>query len=908
MSTLKKSSKRGGMAYLYDLPWYVIIGPPGSGKTTALVNSGLKFPLAGPGGAAAIAGVGGTRHCDWWFTEEAVMIDTAGRYTTQDSDAEADKRSWTGFLDMMAENRPAQPINGVLVCISVEDIMTLGPAELDAHAGAIRRRLDELHNRLKISFPVYVMLTKMDLVAGFMEFFGDLTPEQREMVWGMTFKPKDRNDNMVATFPEEFDDLMMALSDQMTDRLQMEPDARARSRIFGFPTQMASLKAPINEFLVKVFEPSRYQTEAALRGVYFTSGTQEGTPIDRVLGALGRNFGAQGGVAMAFSGQGKSFFLTDLLQRVVFAESGWVSTNIGHVRRNFLLRAGAYAALFLLVAGVGGAWGYSYMRNAALEDQIDHAVDEYRELAASQINETKVADGDLHTVLQPLDKLRYMPLGYASLDDSAPVSESLGLGQHERLRAANVGAYRDALDRLFLPRLIFRLEQLLEKNIQNTAFVYEGLKVYLMLGGQARMDEDLVRTWMARDWANLYPGAGNAKGRERLMAHLDAALERPSSKVGLNGPLVQEAQRTLARMPVADRAYTLMKTRAEGQGYPEWNAATRGGPDSTLVFETRDGRALSEVAVPGFFTWAGFHDGVLAQMEPMVERARSERWVLGDVGEQSAIEAQFATIRQDIMNRYRAEFIEAWDNQLARLKIASVGGGSDLRVMSALAAPTSPLKQLLISMTKETKLTAMPEGAEAGSGADASKLSNALETKGVQKATAAGGQVGTALALTALDQQGGNAGAAPRRQLRRGHRGALQAAARVRHRCHRRRPGARRRADRPLQQPLPGAQPHAGRRRGQGAGRADHAGRDPGHEGRRGAPAGAGRQHDRGHDRGAGRHRARLVQGPAQPVAGRPGNRPVRAGRRQPIPVLPECIARGAAGRFRPAVRAERDH
>ncbi len=358
MATLRKSSQRGGSAYLYDLPWYIIIGPPGSGKTTALVNSGLKFPLAGAGGAKAIAGVGGTRHCDWWFTEEAVMIDTAGRYTTQDSDADADRRSWTGFLDMLAGNRPRQPINGVLVCVSVEDLISLPAPELDAHASAIRRRLDELHNRLKISFPVYFVLTKMDLVAGFTEFFGDLTPEQRSMVWGMTFKPKARADNMVGAFGQEFDELMLALSDQTTDRLQMEPDARARSRIFGFPTQMASLKGPLNEFLVKVFEPSRYQSETALRGVYFTSGTQEGTPIDRVLGALGRSFGAQGGLAMAFSGQGRSYFLTDLLQRVIFAESGWVSTNVAHLRRNVALRVGAYAALLLVVAGLGGCLGH----------------------------------------------------------------------------------------------------------------------------------------------------------------------------------------------------------------------------------------------------------------------------------------------------------------------------------------------------------------------------------------------------------------------------------------------------------------------------------------------------------------------------------------------------------------------
>ena len=83
LAVLKRTGKSNARA-LYDLPWYLIIGPPGAGKTTALVNSGLKFPLAADNAAMAVQGVGGTRYCDWWFTDEAVLIDTAGRYTTQD--------------------------------------------------------------------------------------------------------------------------------------------------------------------------------------------------------------------------------------------------------------------------------------------------------------------------------------------------------------------------------------------------------------------------------------------------------------------------------------------------------------------------------------------------------------------------------------------------------------------------------------------------------------------------------------------------------------------------------------------------------------------------------------------------------------------------------------------------------
>jgi type VI secretion system protein ImpL len=148
LATLAKA--RGSRGYLYEQPWYVIIGPPGAGKTTALLNAGLKFPLAAEMGQGAVAGAGGTRMCDWWFTDEAVMIDTAGRYTTQDSDANVDKAGWDAFLDLLKKNRPRQPLNGVLVAIGVPEIATAPAPERQAHARAIRRRVKELTDRLGV--------------------------------------------------------------------------------------------------------------------------------------------------------------------------------------------------------------------------------------------------------------------------------------------------------------------------------------------------------------------------------------------------------------------------------------------------------------------------------------------------------------------------------------------------------------------------------------------------------------------------------------------------------------------------------------------------------------------------------------------------------------------------------------
>jgi len=152
----------------------------------------LRFPLAAEMGQSPVAGVGGTRMCEWWFTEDAVLIDTAGRYTTQDSDAAVDRAGWEGFLDLLKRTRVRQPLNGVIVAISLTEIAAAPREERLAHARAIRRRIKEIGDRLAVRLPVYAVFTKADLLAGFTEFFDDLDREKRGQVWGATFPLNER--------------------------------------------------------------------------------------------------------------------------------------------------------------------------------------------------------------------------------------------------------------------------------------------------------------------------------------------------------------------------------------------------------------------------------------------------------------------------------------------------------------------------------------------------------------------------------------------------------------------------------------------------------------------------------------------------------------------------------------------
>ncbi|OWK20695.1 hypothetical protein AJ88_26985 [Mesorhizobium amorphae CCBAU 01583] len=230
MAELKRR-KLGGRKFLREMPWYVIVGPPATGKTTALRQSGLTFPIDL---TDDLQGVGGTRNCDWFFSENAVLIDTAGRYVQQESQPDVDAAEWLGFLDLLKKHRGRRALNGVIVALSI-DTLSEGDEAIKAHGRKIRRRLAELNDRLEIRLPVYLMLTKADLIKGFEPFFGGLSTASREQVWGTTFALDARID--AKTIEREITTLAAELERRLVPRLEDEDKLASRAEIFRFPAQ-----------------------------------------------------------------------------------------------------------------------------------------------------------------------------------------------------------------------------------------------------------------------------------------------------------------------------------------------------------------------------------------------------------------------------------------------------------------------------------------------------------------------------------------------------------------------------------------------------------------------------------------------------------------------------------------------
>ncbi len=703
---------RGTRGYLYEQPWYAIIGPPGAGKTTALLNAGLQFPLAAEMGQQPLAGVGGTRLCEWMFTDQAVLIDTAGRYTTQDSEATVDRAGWEAFLDLLRRTRTRQPLNGVLVAISVTDVAAAPREERLAHARAIRRRLKEMEERLAVRLPVYALFTKADLISGFTEFFDDLDRERRAQVWGATFPLAASEAGPVDQFAAEFAALAGRLDARLLERMQAERSPDRRALIAGFPAQVASLQAPLAEFLRETFGGSRLDPAPLLRGVYLTSGTQEGSPIDRLVGALARTFGVDQRRAPSLRPErGRSYFLEGLLKSVVFGEAMLVSAKPGASRRRLLLRAGGYGlALLALLLGGGFLLMESGNNHTAIE-QESAALAAYAS-AAGALRNDPVHDADLPAIVPLLDQARALPHGY-----DQPAARGWLLSQDDKLAAGARTVYRHALERFLLPRLLWRLEQQMRQNLDRPDFLYEATRVYLMLGGAGPMDAALVRAWMDADWQGTLPGATNAPLRADLGRHLAALLGEPLPPVELDQPLVAAARATFSRVPLASRVYSRIRDSATAQALPPWRPSGALGAAGVRFFTRDSGKSLTD-GIPGFYTVAGLHTVLLPALGTASKQVAAESWVLDPRDKIAPTSPALATLEHDVVALYEQDYARQWDALLADLELAPLGsaqlGAQDLYV---LASPHSPMRDLLSAIARQLTLSQPPSPPAGAAGA-----------------------------------------------------------------------------------------------------------------------------------------------------------------------------------------------
>ena len=437
---LIKTSRLGetsGSAALYELPWYAVIGNPAAGKSSAVVKSGLKFPFA-DSTDNVIQGIGGTRHCDWYFTTEGILLDTAGRYSVH----EEDRGEWLGFLSLLKKHRPKAPLNGVIIAVSVAELGANKPEFAIDLARKLRQRVQELTEKLEVFAPVYVVFTKADLIAGFVDFFEDRERSERDKVWGATlpYDTTGRSD-VVNQFEQQFDLLYQGLKDASVARMSLHRGEQLPPGVLTFPLEFAALKPALRTFLNTLFEDNPYQFRPIFRGFYFTSAVQEGQSTSRASERVAEQFGLQlqqGAASAVYSQNG--FFLKELFSRVIFADRDLVKQYTS--RYKLRLRYAAFFGGLTLVGAVLAGWTWSYMGNRQLVAHVQADL-----LKAEQVQHQRV---DLQSRLEALEILQDRLEQMQRYRAERPWSIGLGLYQGDTIEARLKEEYFHGLQAVML--------------------------------------------------------------------------------------------------------------------------------------------------------------------------------------------------------------------------------------------------------------------------------------------------------------------------------------------------------------------------------------------------------------------------------------------------------------------------
>ncbi len=693
-----KFHNKGRSKALYQLPWYIIVGPPGSGKTTALVNSGLEFPLAAEFGKGALQGVGGTRNCDWWFTNEAVLIDTAGRYTTQDSHKVIDSSAWEGFLSLLKRNRRRRPINGAIVAISLQDLLLQSEEERALHAKTIRNRLDELMEKLEIRFPVYLMFTKTDLVSGFSEFFEDLGREDREQVWGMSLPnaPKGSQSPDFDFIKREFSSLLARLNERVLWRMHQERDTQRCGAVEGFPLQMENAMGLAEDFIKRCFAANRFQLQPYLRGVYFSSGTQDGTPIDRLMTSISANFGFAREAGAANNSRGRSYFISRLFREVIFPESELVGTNQRYERFIRLIRTAAYATAALVTGGVLLLWSGSVTRSNMYISDVQTEVVKFKESQA-RLTPWNTSNTDL---LQALNSLYSASSVYDK--DAHPMLAGLGLYDDSVDRSANQ-LYQQQLKTLFEPYLLKTMEQELQRGSADQD-LYNSFRLYMMFKVTDKMDKPAITNWFSQLWDKQIPGENQNKAD--LNKHLTQLLTLDLPAVELNQSLVAQTRSLLLSIPVAQRIYRRIK--ADPQYAQPVNMLNYFGEPARTSFNL-DASNQAEFTIPALFTIQAYKSLDLSKNSPLFALVGDDEWVLADrdnPGSQLLLDNP-EQVSADVKALYLAEYASIWSNLLDKISVKRFGSIQELsQALRTLTDPVySPLASVLDVTKSNTQLT-----------------------------------------------------------------------------------------------------------------------------------------------------------------------------------------------------------
>ncbi|PSV08712.1 type VI secretion system membrane subunit TssM [Photobacterium kishitanii] len=701
--------------YLYCLPWYLVLGLENAGKTSLINRSSQNFAFS------SVMRASGKKSenpysFDWWIGDDAVLIDPDGELLTQrqneeSNDGELERRLWLNFVNWLEKTRSQRPLNGVVIALDIEHLASSTVAERRAYANLLRARLRELMEILSTRMPVYIALTKLDLLHGFEPYFRSYTQSQREEVMGFTFSldtVKDF-DHWLAEFDHDYTQFIERINDSLPLALRHAVDTEDRTAIYSFSRQVAGLHDVLKQLLKDAFACDQFSTPALIRGIYFMSVYQQGVPTNAFVDAASRRYGLSNTINSAqHSKNSTTFFVKRLFNEIIYPEAGIASDSLRVIRHKTKVLSMSVLACSIASVLLIGGWQRYYSLNIAHENAVLDQVNQFKE----EYSNAKLMRSE-QELLAPLNSIRQATLEFGVFQDQPKYVSDMGLYQGHKIGPKVEETYLGLLQFRFLPALMKQLAADI-KNANSEQQELSALRVFRMLTDRSGRQDDVVRRYFEQVWQQAFPN--DAKTQEQLLAHLNYSLAHTDlqglrnhgnkNAISIMSPydnLIEDTQQDLSSLDLADRVYDNLKRTAEQTLGAPLNIKKAVGP----VFEVVFGQRIQDGAlnIPQLLTIKGFNNYFLPKIESLSDIALADSWVLGEstVAKFSAEDKQ--VLRQKIRNFYVDDYVNTWQLALNNIEIKYFSDINEaIIVLGNIVGHKQPIERFIKTVDINTQL------------------------------------------------------------------------------------------------------------------------------------------------------------------------------------------------------------
>ncbi|MBT2917183.1 type VI secretion system membrane subunit TssM [Vibrio anguillarum] len=704
--------------YLYALPWYLVLGLENAGKTSLINRSGQNFVFS------SVMRASGQKSenpysFDWWIGDESVLIDPDGELLTQgnhsnDNDGAMERRLWLHFVNWLERTRSRRPLNGIVLALDVSHLATATATERKAYANLLRARLRELMETLSTRLPVYIALTKLDLLHGFEPFFKHYSRSQREDVLGFTFSLDsiDDLDNWLNEFSKDYSQFVERINDVLPHAVSVPMDLEERNAIYSFTRQISGLKEILLQFFNDALASDQFSTSALVRGAYFTSVYQQGVPTNAFDDAASRRYGLDHAINKAQQAKNSTVYFTQkLFNNIIYPEAGLASDNFRVAKQKRRLIGLSVVACSIATVLLVGTWHRYYLSNVKHSDAVLAKVNEYKNEFPSNLYLASQQD-----VLVPLNKIREATLEFGFFRDKPQYISDFGLYQGHTIGPMVEATYLNLLENRFLPLLmadvVVQLNQ--AKTDEEKLAV---LRVYRMMVDKSGRYKDYVLDYFSKYWQQEF--AGQRVIQEELLGHLDYAMlhtdlagdrargdRNAESVMKPYDQVVAKVQSDLGSMPNDQRVYRNLKLNAQTVLGPSINLRNLIGPVFDVVFEERVVNS-SSLYIPQMLTKKGFEDYFMPQSESVSELALIDSWVLGQSKSAQFSEADKHDLRNKIRSLYVADYTNTWRAALNEISVKYFSDINDaVSVLENFTGNIEPMQRLLRTLESNTQMYA----------------------------------------------------------------------------------------------------------------------------------------------------------------------------------------------------------